>query len=218
MADYLPMQAGKYRTYQLDSTVFTNFGTSIEVRSYQEKHVVDAVITEGGKTGYRVFRYIRKNAADAWKSSGSYSVSINGNAEVTENNMRIIKLAAPVKASFKWRGNTYLPEKPYSAIYLFNNDDEMHEWDFTYTDVGETLTLNGKTYQDVITVTAVDESINIPVTSNQQYAERSLSVEKYAKGVGLIYQELILFEYQPISAYRPGYTGFGVKRTLTDHN
>ena len=45
IADYLPLAVGKYITYRLDSTVFTNFGTVEETHRYQVKHVVDAQIT-----------------------------------------------------------------------------------------------------------------------------------------------------------------------------
>lgn len=53
------------------------------------------------------------------------------------------------------------------------------------------------------------------------YGTSNLQVEKYAKGIGLVYQELIMWEYQ----YRmtnnadDGYkTGFGVKRRMINHN
>ena len=42
LSDYLPTQPGKYIVYKLDSLVFTNFGTNSILRSYQEKHEVDA--------------------------------------------------------------------------------------------------------------------------------------------------------------------------------
>ncbi len=50
------------------------------------------------------------------------------------------------------------------------------------------------------------------------FAARSLSTDKFAKNIGLVYQEYILWEYQPnpgSSAYK---IGFGVKRTMIDRN
>ena len=46
ISDFLPLQPGKYIIYRTDSTVFTNFGTSVEIHSYEEKQVVDAQITD----------------------------------------------------------------------------------------------------------------------------------------------------------------------------
>jgi hypothetical protein len=46
IADYIPLQTGKYITYRLDSLVFTNSGRREETHSYQEKHTVDAQIMD----------------------------------------------------------------------------------------------------------------------------------------------------------------------------
>src|SRR6478672_9108651 len=63
LSDYLPLQVGKYITYRLDSTVFTNFGTVTVVNSYQEKHVIDSKFTDAsGRDSYRIFRFIRDTA------------------------------------------------------------------------------------------------------------------------------------------------------------
>ncbi|HEY0354721.1 MAG TPA: hypothetical protein VGC29_00875, partial [Flavisolibacter sp.] len=60
LLDYVRLQTGKYITYNLDSTVFVNFGRNTEVHSYQEKHLVDAQVSDNlGRTGYRIFRYLR---------------------------------------------------------------------------------------------------------------------------------------------------------------
>src|SRR5687768_5595439 len=74
LSTYISPQPGKYITYRIDSTLFTNFGATIEVHSYQEKHEVDALITDNlGRPSYRVFRFIRDtNGAGPWKPSGSY--------------------------------------------------------------------------------------------------------------------------------------------------
>ena len=60
--DYYPLQVGKYITYNLDSTVFINFGTKDTVVSYQVQDRVDAQITDNlGRPAYRIIRYIRKD-------------------------------------------------------------------------------------------------------------------------------------------------------------
>ena len=84
--------------------------------------------------------------------------------------------------------------------------------------MGESLSVNGNSYDDVVTVKAIDETLNFPVASTQQYAYKNYSLEQYAKGVGLVYQEMVMLEYQPQNADRPGYRGFAVKRTLLEHN
>ena len=41
-SEYQPLSVGKFMTYRLDSTVFVNFGRDEEIRSFEEKHIVDA--------------------------------------------------------------------------------------------------------------------------------------------------------------------------------
>jgi hypothetical protein len=220
VADYLPLQAGKYITYKLDSTVFTNFGTTTEVHSYQEKNVIDALIPDAaGRPSYRILRYLRAANAPAsqpWSPSGTYFITLDSNkAEVNENNLRIIKLVKPIKQDFSWKGNSYLPDDPYSNLYNFDNDKYMPDWDYTYTGVGETVSLNGQPYNNVITVRAAADSINVPITVPGAYASINKSIDQYSKGLGLINQELTMWEYQPNGQFK---VGFGVKRSIVDHN
>src|SRR5205085_9493747 len=76
-SDYLPLQTGKYITYRTDSTLFTSFGTVTTVRSYQEKHIVDALINDNeGRPSYRILRFVRDTAgAGPWQPSGSYFIT-----------------------------------------------------------------------------------------------------------------------------------------------
>lgn len=222
LSDYLPLQTGKYITYRLDSTLFTNFGTVTTVHSYQEKHQIDQLITDNeGRPSYRVFRFVRDtNGTQAWQPSGTYFITPGTSTiEVVENNLRFLKLAAPIKQDNTWKGNRYLPSDPYGANYSFSNDDNMADWDYTYTNTNESLTLNGTTINDVITIQQANESANAPVTVPSAYGYINYSVDKYAKGIGLVYEELTMWEYQPNPGGNGGYkTGFGVKRSMIDHN
>ena len=219
-SDYLPTLTGKYISYRLDSTLFTNFGAGSVVRSYQEKDQVDVQINDNlGRPAYRVFRFIRDTAGrNAWQPSGSYFVTaVNNTVEVVENNLRFLKLAGPVTAGRTWKGNQFLPDEPYMNLFDFGNDNFMNSWNYNYTETDATVNINGKPYTHVATVDQVNESINIPATVDA-LGTLNRSVEKYAKGLGLIYQELTMVEYQPTNTPRPGYRGFGVKRSIIDHN
>jgi hypothetical protein len=154
-----------------------------------------------------------------WTPAGSFLITLASNKiEVIENNLRVLKLTAPIRLGRSWKGNTYLSPNPYGSDYSFSNDDNMFEWDFTFDESEATATINGKTFNDVITVTAIDESINETISDPRAYAYKNLAVDRYAKGVGLIFQEFIMWEYQPNPGGLPYKVGFGVKRTILDHN
>ncbi|MDB5196688.1 MAG: hypothetical protein JWP88_1059, partial [Flaviaesturariibacter sp.] len=192
--DFYPTQVGKFITYRLDSMVFTQQGRREEMHVYQQKDVVDAAITDGqGRPSYRVYRFLRDSAGtQPWYSAGTYIVTPSlGSIEVQDNNMRTVRLISPVKKDQTWKGGRFLGTEPYSSAFLFSNDDDIGDWDYTISQTGETVQLNGKTYTDVVTVDQVDESFNVPVTAPGSFASRSFSRDKFAKGLGLIYQEYI---------------------------
>jgi hypothetical protein len=221
-SEYQPLSVGKFITYRLDSTVFVNFGRDEEIRSFEEKHVVDAEVLDAlGRPAFRIFRFTRDTAGlEPWKTAGTYFITISSNTvEVTENNLRSLRLADPLKLDFEWKGNRYLPTEPFAGKYNFSNDDYMYDWDFTYESTEESLQLKNHLVENVVSIKHVDESINVPISTPTAYASINYAVDKYAKGIGLVYQELEMWEYQPNPGGPSGYkTGFGVKRSMIDHN
>ena len=223
LAAYVPLKTGKYITYRLDSTVFKSFGTVPEVHSYQEKHVVDSLLPDAlGRSSYRVFRFTRDTAGTGpWQPAGSYFVTpLRNTIEVTENNLRVIKLTLPIQKDNTWKANRYLPDEPMSALYTFSNDLDMSTWDYTYASVQDTIHLKNGVVNDVITVNGIDRSFNAPVMNENSIGYKDYQQDRYAKNIGLVYQEFIMWEYQPPHENVPvgQTTGFGIRRSMIDHN
>jgi hypothetical protein len=228
LSDYFPLQVGKYVTYRLDSTVFTNFGTATETHSYQEKQIVDAQITDAqGRESYRILRFIRDTAGiQPWAPTGSYFVTpTTKTIEVIDNNLRFVKLALPIVQDFSWKGNNYLPTDPFEPSYSLKTSG-IEFWDYTYSSINDAVTVNGKTYDSVLTVNAADDAKDanrddFTVTDpNTIIAYVNYLQEQYAKGIGLVAQRFIVWEYQNQSGSPNAgiKAGFGVKRSIIDHN
>lgn len=215
VSDYSPLIIGKYITYNLDSTIFINFGTKDTVIKYQVKHVVDALITDNlGRPAYRIIRYIRKTSANAWAPDNTFmAVPTTIAMEFIENNMRFLKLKAPIKNGYTWKGNTYID------TYSLNSDVKyLDDWDYTYDSVDVKLTLGALSIDSTLKVDQRDEIIGNPSDQNS-YSEINTGAEKYAKGIGLVYRNFLHVEYQPPTPGRGGYKqGYGVKLTMIDHN
>lgn len=220
--EYLPLQQDKYIIYRLDSTVFTNFGRNIEVRKYQVKHEIDTLITDNlGRPSYRVFRFLRDSAGtQPWTPSGTYFITLlDKEIEVIEENLRVIKMHEPIRLYFSWKGNRHLSAEPYSSRYNFSNDNLMNEWDFSYEEMGGSGIYGGETVNDILTVMQIDESLNAPVTNPMSYGYLTRSIEKYARGIGLVSRDYILWEYQPSIGGSSGfYVGFGVNMWMIENN
>ncbi len=224
LQDYMPLAVGKFISYRLDSMVFTNFGRNTEIHSYQEKHVIDAEITDNlGNTSYRVNVFQRDSAGlQSWQpTTTTYFITpFSDQVEVVYDNLRFISMHLPLKDGYSWKGNKYLSNNPYETLFTFSNDDNMIDWDYYYDGAPSTFSYRGNNYSEVFTVEQADESYNVPITDPNAYAARSRSVEKYSKNTGLIYKQYELWEYQPNPGGPGGpyKTGFGITMWMIDHN
>lgn len=217
ISDYYPIEVGKFINYDLDSTLFTEFGQTITVNHYQIQDRVDAAITDNsGRPSYRIIRYIRKTESDPWVANNTFMVTPTENSiEYVENNFRYIKLKLPIVPDYSWKGNKYID------TYNSNTDVRyLDDWDYIYDSVGNPLAINSVNIGESITVLQRDEFLGQdPSIEGTQYAEKNYSLEKYGKGIGLIYREFMHWEYQGPQPSRAGYyDGYGVKMTITGHN
>ena len=217
LSDYYPLQVGKYITYNLDSTVFINFGQKDTVIKYQVKDEVNAQITDNlGRPAYRIIRSIRKNSSQPWAGNNTFTaVPTSNTIEFIENNLRFQKLKLPIKNDFSWKGNSYI-----DTYSLYSDLKYLSDWDYTYDSVASPLSIGTFQFANTLKVNQRNEFLGQdPKLTTTQYAEKNYSVEKYAKGVGLIFKEFLHFEYQGAQSGRPGYfTGYGVKLTVIDYN
>ena len=216
ISDYFSLQVGKYITYDLDSTVYINFGQKDTVRKYQVKDSVETKITDNqGRPALRIVRYMRKNSGQQWIASNTFmAVATSTSIEFVENNLRFIKLVSPVKQEYTWKGNKYID------TYSLNSTTKyLDDWDYTYDSVDAPITLGGIMLTNTIKVNQRNEFLGQdPKLPNTQYAEKNYSIEKYAKNIGLVYKEFLHWEYQGTQSGSPGYTGYGIKLTMTSHN
>ena len=216
ISDYFPLQTGKYITYNLDSTVFINFGQKDTVIKYLIKDSIETQITDNlGRPAYRIVRYMRKNTAQAWTPSNTFmAVSSGGTLEYIEDNLRFQKLKLPIKDGYNWKGNTYFDTYSLNSNYKFFDD-----WNYTYDSVGIPLTLGTFQLDNTLKVNQRNETLGQdPKLTSTQFAERNYSIEKYAKNIGLVYKEFLHWDFQGSQSSSPGYTGYGVKLTMTGHN
>ena len=220
----MPLQTGKYIHYRLDSMLFIDFGQRDTVVSYDAKDIVDGELTDNlGRQTFRIIRYLRdinSTSEDDYIAKLTYFVTpTRESVEVLEENLKFQKLRLPVNNGFNWHGNTFLPATPYFEIYQFSNDEDINLWDYTYMNVNEPAIINDNTYDSTVTVQQVADSSNVPIDFPDGLAYRNYWTETYAKNIGLVYKEVVMWEYQPPNSGNPGFrSGFGLKMSIIDHN
>lgn len=173
--DYYPVTLGKYVVYDVDSIIYDEFTFDSTHYKYRIKEKIEEEFTDSeNKTAYKLLRYIKKfNAAKpydsiAWSIKDVWQVNVNPtNVEVVEENVRFTKLIFPVKLGSVWDGNVR---------------NTIGEWEYTYSYVNTKETINSVLLENVSMVTQK----NFRTLISWQYY-----TEKYAKGAGLVYREII---------------------------
>lgn len=215
VTDYFPLEIGKYVVYKSDSLLFTNFGKTDTVVSYQVKLEVARKDTDlTNKERFVIQRYIRKNAGDEWVPENTFFAVNTGHAiEYVENNLRFIKLQEPIRQDFSWKGNSYI-----------NTNDDLNyydNWDYIYDSINVSRTLEGMNVDSTIKVSERDSYDGGDVNDETTLvAYKTFSEEIYAKNIGLVYKSFVNWEYQRSAPYSSDwhYEGYGVTLTMIDHN
>lgn len=231
LSDYNLQTPGKYIIYELDSLQFPNFGTEQATLMYYAKDLVDTsvVIDNLGRPAHPIFHFISmQSATGPWQQNNTFlNVPLGNTVEFIENNLRYIKLHEPIANGYTWKGNIYIDTYDQTTAIPDITDWDLTYlagWDYTYQDVNQPLTLGSITLDSTITVTEQNESTG-PITGNPEdqtsYSQISYGIEKYAKGIGLVYRNFLYHQYQPgpPPTYTGGYSiGYGITQTMLDHN
>jgi len=214
IADYNPLQVGKYITYQLDSLVYVNFGTLQEIHSYEVKYYTDALITDNlGRPAYRIIRYIRNAPTQPWVPDASFMAINTGNSlEFIENNLRYIKLKLPIRPGANWKGNSFI-----DTYSLYSELKYLGDWDYTLEQIDMPADIGGLIIDSTLTVNQRNEITGNPGDPNA-YSEENFGLEIYAKGIGLVYRKFLHSTYQPGNGGYIEDGSYGVTYTMIDHN
>lgn len=226
LTDYfLTLQVGKYATYRLDSLNFYYYGQLDTITSYLAKDSVESSFVDGaGNKAWYVTRYLSDTTGTNWYPGETYTVTpLQQRIEMTEENLRFIKLAFPMDQGFSWTGNTYLPYAPYKGFFDYSDDSHLTlgTWNYSYQSVNTPYSLGSQKFDSTLTVMQRNDSINVPITDVHSFASRTYWSETYAKHIGLIYRHTEMWEYQPPTpdGTQSGYKiGFQLTMKLVDHN
>lgn len=188
--DYAPTQIGKYVIYDVDSIIYDDFSGDTIITKYRIKEKLEENITDNeGRSAIRLVRYIKMFSATKDYSTMPWVVKDVWNytktkttLEVVEEDVRFTKLSFPVKEDVSWNGNAF---------------NTMGDWEYNYTYINKTENINGKVFENVLCVSQKDDK-----STNRIH--RQYYIEKYAKGVGLIYREIKDLESGTVLLYSNG--------------
>jgi len=163
---YFPYTPGSYMIYNVDSTYYDDFLDSVKYTSFQLKEFFESwFIDAQGRPCIRIERWVKMNDTTDWYLRDVwYSCTTNAYAERLEENVRITRMAFPVRSSTEWDGNAF---------------NEMDAQMFEYDEIDEPFVTGLLSFDS--TVTVIQELSSNLIEENNQY-------EIYARNVGLVFK------------------------------
>lgn len=164
---FFPYSPGDYIQYDVDSTHYDDFADTVKNYSfklieYYESYFYD----EEGRKCIRIERWIKTTDSTKWFLRDVwYSCLTSTFAERLEENVRLTKLAFPIKYKNKWNGNAF-------------NTDEAQIYE--YENFNKPYLVNNINFDTTVTVT--QSKLNNLIEEKNQY-------EIYAKHTGLVYKK-----------------------------
>jgi hypothetical protein len=159
---YFPDQVGRWVEYQVDSAWRIDAVSVNDSKSYRLRQVIAAHYTDqAGRPALRIERFVLEEGEwvirDVWSA-----VRTTTGAEMTEENVRLLKLSFPVREGRTWDINVLNPEPEFLVAAR---------------DVGSAFSVNGMDFPNTVTVRS---------TLPANLIETNSLEERYAHGVGLV--------------------------------
>jgi hypothetical protein len=193
--DYYPLEIGKYIIYQLDSIIYRGLTGSDclfiqdTASHFLKEEVVDIFEDNSGKVNYIIERFISQDLNGPWQVSDVWNTKkTETQVERVEENLRFIKVVFPVSQGKSWNGNTYFRD---TATVIGGETIDFYKYwsdEYNYESVDLPEEFNGIMFDSVLTIFQSEPSEN--------KINHRVSIEKYARGVGLIYKEMKILDTQ----------------------
>jgi hypothetical protein len=192
--DYYPLAIGKSITYNVDSVIYDPEATGfvkIDTTKWQfREDIVDTFKGIDGKTQYKIERFERRLGTTKWVIGKVLSASVTDQYALRdEDNLRFVKFPISFLEKTSWNGNAFNDSLKViiagELLELFSK-----KWDYQIESFGKSETIGGKVFDDVLTVVAK--------TDPKILTETRSTVEKYAKGVGLVSREFKILDTQKL--------------------
>lgn len=187
--EYFPLEVGESMIYQVDSINYLNGGAIVDsIRSYVREEITERFEDVDGEEFYRLERSVRRTDADPWRIADVWLISRDDQgAYRTEENLRFIKLVFPLTENRTWDHNAFIDDQQFVIVGGGETLQMYRNWQSSVETLESTQVVEGQEFTDVAVVIHVDD---------ENVIERRYVEEQYAKGVGLIYREMMILDTQ----------------------
>lgn len=191
---YYPLLVGHYVTYDVDSTIWNSTDGTKRISHSQMRYTVADTFRDAEKRlSYRIDVISRTSDTSTWSISDVYYMTSTASTiETFQNNLRFIRMIFPVTKDAEWTGNSMIDTRDQDLSFYA-------DWHYKYGTPGVPYNNGRASFDNTVTVSEVDETVNDPDTMPLAYASRTFSKATYAYGVGMVYREFThwVYDYNP---------------------
>lgn len=193
---YMPLSIGKFIEYEADSIIYDPQPNKVikidTIRFWSRDVITDSLRDASGQLTYTIEHFERKDTTQTWQIKRVWSAAHAVDyVERSEENLRYLKMPQIFQEKTNWNAHVFINtdleiKVADEAILPFSK-----RWFFNIESFGKAETLNNQIYSDVLTIKGqIDTRI---------FNERRYTLEKYAKGIGLIFKEIYILDSQNIN-------------------
>ena len=214
--EYYPLTIGQTAIFDLDSVIYDPLPTGIKIDTYrwQAREVLsDTARAKTGQLTYIIDRSIKTAASLNWTPRETFGASLTGDyALLSENNLTYIKFPTYFDVGTNWDGNIFNDVSTKLDVAGEILEPFSKRWTFEVISYGKAEKIGTKDYPDVLTIRAQSDPAIL--------TEKRYSLEKYAKGVGLVHREIKILDTQKLDGTivweKKAQKGFIVRMTRTN--
>jgi len=179
---YFPLEIGRVLEYRVDSVIFDDAGFSNKLdtfTAYIRERIMDVSVDLEGDTVYHIQRAHRSQPDLPWQVTHVWTAGSDG-VEVTrvEENQRLVKMEFPLYLDKSWDPTRYVN----TAINVLVGTESINM--FSYWD-GRVVSID---QPEQIGTFAFDSVMTCMQADDDNVLERRYVMEKYAKGLGLVFR------------------------------
>ncbi len=195
--EYYPLQIGKAAIYEVDSIIYdpiSNSVVKIDTFKWQVRELlIDTFRDKSNVLNYTIERYLSPRGLQNWKIESVLTAALTENHALRkENNILYIKFPTTFGVKTNWDGNIYVDPSVKMIIAGETLEFFSKKWVYQVESFGKSEKIGDKTYEDVLTITAQSDA---KILTDKRY-----TLEKYAKGFGLVYREQKILDTQKLDA------------------
>lgn len=214
--DYYPLQIGKTLIYDIDTVIYDpQPGNKVQIDTFkwQVKEVfIDTFKDITGLLTYKIERSERPRGSSAnFEVRKIFTAALSGNEALrTEDNLKFIKFPRFLGERTTWDGNVYCDQSLIIEVAGERMGLFSKKWNYEVLSLGVAEKIGTKDFTDVLTVRAQSDT--------RILTEKRYNLEKYAKGIGLVYKEQHILDTQKLDATiaweKKAERGYIVKQTI----